>query len=59
MPLNLMPGMTLEQQIEGTRRAIKALQSNGRGPTWLVPSLQKRLRQLLAERKRRQKNTRE
>ena len=53
MPLSLMPGMTLGQQIEGTRRAIRSLRTNGHGPTWLIPSLKKRLRDLLAERKRR------
>jgi len=49
----LMPGMTLDQQIRGTRAAIKTLRASRRGPTWLVPSLQKRLRALQAERKRR------
>lgn len=57
MPLILMPGMTLEQQIEGTRRAIRSLKSSGHGPTWLIPSLNKRLRHLLAEKKRRKKTT--
>jgi hypothetical protein len=55
MPLSLMPGMTLGQQIEGTRRAIRSLRSRQRGPTWLIPSLEKRLRHLLAEQARRQK----
>ena len=55
MPLILMPGMTLEQQIEGTRRAIRSLQSSGHGPTWLIPSLKKRLSHLQAEKKRRKK----
>jgi hypothetical protein len=49
MPITLMPGMTLEQQIEGTRRAIRSLQSRKQGPIWLIPSLEKRLRHLLAE----------
>lgn len=53
MSITLMPGMTLEQQIEGTRRAVKSLESNRRGPTWLIPSLKKRLRLLIAEKKRR------
>jgi hypothetical protein len=57
MPLSLMPGMTLEQQIEGTRRAIRSLRSSGHGPTWLIPSLRKRLRHLLAEKKRRMKSS--
>jgi hypothetical protein len=56
MPLSLMPGMTVEQQIEGTRRAIRSLQSSGHGPTWLIPSLEKRLGHLLAEQKRRRKS---
>lgn len=56
MPLSLMPGMTLEQQIEGTRRAIRSLQSKGHGPTWLIPSLEKRLWHLRAEQKRRKKS---
>jgi len=55
MPPKLMPGMTLEQQISGTRRAIKSLRSKRHGPVWLVPSLSKRLRQLVAEKKRRDK----
>ena len=58
MSAKLMPGMTLEQHIEGTRRAIKSLRSTGRGPIWLIPSLRERLRQLVAERERRQKKTR-
>jgi hypothetical protein len=45
--------MTLDQQIAGTRSAIRALRSGKGGPTWLVPSLQKRLRALEAELKRR------
>lgn len=55
MKLSLMPGMTLEEQIEGTRNAIRSLQSNRQGPIWLIPSLKKRLRQLLAEQRRRKK----
>ena len=55
MPITLMPGMTLEQQIEGTRRAIRSLQARRQGPIWLIPSLKKRLRHLLAEKKRRRK----
>jgi len=51
MNVKLMPGMTLEQHIRGTRRAIESLRTNGRGPVWLIPSLQKRLRKLLAEKK--------
>jgi hypothetical protein len=47
--------MTLDQQIAGTRSAIRALRSGKGGPTWLVPSLQKRLRALEAELKRRQR----
>jgi len=57
MPLSLMPGMTLEQQVDGTRRAIRSLRSGGHGPTWLIPSLKKRLRHLLAEKKRRRKSS--
>jgi hypothetical protein len=48
----LMPGMTLEQQIQGTRRAIEKLESSKKGPIWLLPSLKKRLRQLVEEKKR-------
>ena len=48
----LMPGMTLEQQIQGTRRAIEKLESSKKGPVWLLPSLKKRLRQLVEEKKR-------
>lgn len=53
MKPELMPGMTIDQQIRGTRLAIKSLRSNRRGPIWLLPSLRKRLRQLIAEKKRR------
>jgi hypothetical protein len=49
----LMPGMTLDQQIRGTRSAIKALRTRRSGPTWLVPSLQERLRTLLKEKRQR------
>jgi len=59
MSAKLMPGMTLEQHIQGTRRAIESLRSKGQGPTWLIPSLRDRLRQLMAERKRRQKRNRQ
>jgi hypothetical protein len=55
MPPKLMPGMTLDQQVEGTKRAIESLQSSGRGPTWLLPSLRKRLNSLLDEKKRRKR----
>lgn len=55
MPPKLMRGMTLDQQIQGTRRAIKSLRSSGRGPTWLIPSLRKRLGQLLDAKKRRKR----
>jgi hypothetical protein len=58
MSAKLMPGMTLEQHIKGTRRAIESLRSKGKGPTWLIPSLRERLRQLVAERKHRQKSKR-
>lgn len=54
MSVKLMPGMTLTQQIQGTRRAIKALREGKSGPVWLVPSLRKRLRALEAEKRRRQ-----
>ena len=54
MSLKLMPGMTLEQQIQGTRRAILSLRSRKSGPVWLLPSLKKRLRQLLDAAKRQQ-----
>jgi len=53
MTLKLMPGMTLQQQIAGTRRAIQSLQAASKGPIWLLPSLKKRLRQLIEEKKRR------
>ena len=51
MSLKLMPGMTLAQEIQGTRRAIRTLQSHRKGPVWLLPSLKKRLRQLLGAKK--------
>jgi hypothetical protein len=51
----LMPGMTLDQQIQGTRAAIRTLRASRRGPIWLVPSLQKRLRALRAEQRRRER----
>ena len=53
MAPRLMPNMTLDQQIVGLRRAVQSLRAGKRGPTWLLPSLRKRLRQLTAERKRR------
>jgi hypothetical protein len=55
MKLKLMPGMTLEQQIQGTRAAIKSLSSNQGGPIWLLPSLRKRLQVLTAEKESRQR----
>jgi hypothetical protein len=48
-----MPNMTLDQQIVGVRRAAQTLRAGKGGPVWLLPSLRKRLRHLLAERKRR------
>jgi len=51
MNVKLLPRMTLEQQIRGTRRAIDSLRANERGPVWLIPSLQRRLQQLLTEKK--------
>jgi len=53
MAPKLLPNMTLDQQIAGVRRAVKTLSSQRGGPTWLLPSLRKRLRHLIAERKRR------
>jgi len=53
MAPRLMPNMTLDQQIVGVRRAVQRLRARRRGPTWLLPSLRKRLRELTAERKRR------
>jgi hypothetical protein len=53
MALKLMPNMTLDQQIVGLRRAVQTLRARKCGPTWLLPSLRKRLRHLVAERKRR------
>jgi hypothetical protein len=53
MAPKLMPNMSLDQQITGTRRAISALRGRRSGPIWLIPSLSKRLRRLVAERKRR------
>jgi integrase len=38
MPPKLMPNMSLEQQITGTRRAISTLRQRKGGPTWLIPS---------------------
>ena len=49
----LMPNMTLDQQIVGVRRAVQTLRARKGGPVWLLPSLRKRLRHLLTERKRR------
>lgn len=48
-----MPNMTLDQQIVGVRRAVQTLRARKGGPVWLLPSLRKRLRHLLTERKRR------
>jgi hypothetical protein len=53
MAPRLMPNMTLDQQIVGVRRAVRTLRARKVGPIWLLPSLRKRLRHLLAERKRR------
>jgi hypothetical protein len=53
MAPRLMPNMTLDQQIVGVRRAVQRLRARKVGPIWLLPSLRKRLRHLLAERKRR------
>jgi len=49
----LLPGMTLDQQILGARRAIETLSSRKTGPVWLLPSMRKRLRSLKEERRRR------
>ena len=49
MAPKLMASMSLDQQITGTRRAIKSLRSRRGEPIWLVPSLSKRLRKLVAE----------
>jgi len=57
MAPKLMPNMSLEQQIAGTRRAISTLRQGRRGPVWLIPSLSKRLRRLIAEQKRRNRRT--
>jgi hypothetical protein len=54
MKIKLLPGMTLDQQIQGTRRAINSLRETQRGPVWLIPSLRERLRKLIAEKKRRE-----
>lgn len=48
-----MPNMTLDQQIVGVRRAVQTLRARKGRPVWLLPSLRKRLRHLLTERKRR------
>jgi hypothetical protein len=53
MAPRLMPNMTLDQQIVGVRRAVQRLRTRKVGPIWLLPSLRKRLRHLIAERKRR------
>jgi hypothetical protein len=53
MAPRLMPNMTLDQQIVGVRRAVQRLRARKVGPIWLLPSLRKRLRHLIAERKRR------
>jgi len=57
MAPKLMPNMSLDQQIAGTRRAISTLRLRGGGPVWLIPSLSKRLRRLIAEKKRRNRRT--
>ena len=57
MAPKLMPNMTLDQQIIGARRAVKTLSTRKNGPTWLLPSLRKRLRNLTAERERRRART--
>jgi hypothetical protein len=49
MAPKLTANMSLDQQITGTRRAIKSLRSRRGGPIWLVPSLSKPLRKLVAE----------
>jgi hypothetical protein len=53
MSAKLMPNMSLDEQIRGVRRAVSTLSSRKSGPIWLLPSLRKRLRVLVAERKRR------
>jgi len=53
MAPKLMPNMSLDQQITGTRRAISTLRRQKNGPIWLIPSLSERLRRLLAEKRRR------
>ena len=53
MAPRLMPNMTLDQQIVGVRRAVQKLRARKVGPIWLLPSLRKRLRHLISERKRR------
>ena len=53
MALKLMPNMSLDQQIAGTRRDISALRERRSGPIWLIPALSKRLSRLMAERNRR------
>lgn len=50
--VKLMPNMSIETQIRAAQRAIQALRS-GKGPVWLLPSMEKRLRQLIEEKKRR------
>ena len=53
MPLKLMPNMSLDQQIMGTRRAILKLRKSKTGPVWLIPTLSARLHRLVKEKKRR------
>jgi hypothetical protein len=53
MAPKLMPNMTLDQQILGVRRALQTLRTRKAGPIWLLPSLRKRLRYLITQRKRR------
>jgi len=57
MAPKLLPNMTLDQQIAGVRRAVKTLSAQRSGPTWLLPSLRRRLRHLIAERKRRDRSS--
>jgi hypothetical protein len=57
MAPKLMPNMSLDQQITGTRRAISTLRQRKEGPVWLIPSLSKRLRRLIAEKKSRKRRS--
>ncbi|MFZ0334626.1 MAG: hypothetical protein WBX13_14670 [Candidatus Acidiferrales bacterium] len=52
MTVKFFPNVSLDKQIEGTRKAIATLET-GRGPIWLLPSHRRRLRALLEEKKRR------